>query len=206
MFAPTVGRNRRLPISTLHSCSIIYICSSMAYLTISTLIFALHSILHRTMASLQSHGARTAMQVDSAASSSSCSESSVKYLEYSLLVCAPSLLFASNSSQSNSPKYSFVVPNPVLGGVTTFLFASVVASGTRVLSYIRYTRRDRFILAAAFSFGIGDLLLPEVFTHLFDGVDHPNKGLQGLFDSITIVLSTPCKQHFYSAFKETQLI
>ncbi|KAI0335590.1 Xanthine/uracil permease [Cubamyces sp. BRFM 1775] len=83
------------------------------------------------------------------------------------------------------------IPNPVLGGVTTFLFASVATSGVRVLSYNRFTRRDRFVLAAAFSFGIGDLLVPTIFTHLFDGVHHPNKGLQGLFDSITIVLSTP---------------
>ena len=85
------------------------------------------------------------------------------------------------------------VPNPVLGGVTTFLFASVATSGIRVLSYNRFTRRDRFILAAALAFGVGDLLVPTIFTHLFDGVNNPNKGLQGLFDSITIVLSTPCE-------------
>ncbi|KAJ6616019.1 Xanthine/uracil/vitamin C permease [Mycena sp. CBHHK59/15] len=83
------------------------------------------------------------------------------------------------------------IPNPVLGGVTTFLFASVAVSGLRVLSYIRFTRRDRFVLAAALSFGVGDLLVPGIFEHLFDGVNNPNKGLQGLFDSITIVLSTP---------------
>ncbi|KAJ7867443.1 xanthine/uracil permease [Mycena leptocephala] len=83
------------------------------------------------------------------------------------------------------------IPNPVLGGVTTFLFASVAVSGLRVLSYVRFTRRDRFVLAAALSFGVGDLLVPGIFTHLFDGVDHPNKALQGFFDSITIVLSTP---------------
>ncbi|PSS08840.1 hypothetical protein PHLCEN_2v3455 [Hermanssonia centrifuga] len=83
------------------------------------------------------------------------------------------------------------IPNPVLGGVTTFLFASVATSGVRVLSYIRFTRRDRFILAAALSFGIGDLLVPTIFTHLFDSVKNPNKGLQGLFNSITIILSTP---------------
>lgn len=85
------------------------------------------------------------------------------------------------------------IPNPVLGGVTTFLFASVAVSGVRVLSYIRFTRRDRFILAAALSFGFGDLLVPDIFTHLFDRVENRSKGLQGLFDSITIVLSTPCK-------------
>ncbi|KAF7337328.1 Xanthine/uracil permease [Mycena sanguinolenta] len=83
------------------------------------------------------------------------------------------------------------IPNPVLGGVTTFLFASVAVSGLRVLSYVRFTRRDRFVLAAALSFGAGDLLVPGIFTHLFDGVNHPNKALQGFFNSITIVLSTP---------------
>ncbi|KAJ7616438.1 xanthine/uracil permease [Roridomyces roridus] len=83
------------------------------------------------------------------------------------------------------------IPNPVLGGVTTFLFASVAVSGIRVLSYVEYDRRARFVLAAALSFGVGDLLVPGIFEHLFDGVDHPNKALQGFFNSITIVLSTP---------------
>jgi xanthine/uracil permease len=84
------------------------------------------------------------------------------------------------------------IPSPVLGGVTTFLFATVAVSGARVLSYVQYTRRDRFVLAAALSFGFGDLLVPGIFTHLFDGVQDPNTGLQGLFNSITILLSTPC--------------
>lgn len=84
------------------------------------------------------------------------------------------------------------IPNPVLGGVTTFLFATVAVSGIRVLSFVPLTRRDRFVLAAALSFGFGDLLVPGIFTHLFDRVKDPNKGLQGLFNSITIVFSTPC--------------
>ncbi|KAH7322229.1 Xanthine/uracil permease [Rhizoctonia solani] len=82
------------------------------------------------------------------------------------------------------------IPNSVLGGVTTFLFASVMVSGIRVLATIKWQRRDRFILAGALSFGLGDLLVPEWYAHLFDGVE-ANSGLQGLFDSITIVLSTP---------------
>ncbi|KJA29562.1 hypothetical protein HYPSUDRAFT_126432 [Hypholoma sublateritium FD-334 SS-4] len=83
------------------------------------------------------------------------------------------------------------IPNSVLGGVTTFLFASVATSGLRVLAYVKFTRRARFVLAAALSFGLGNLLVPGIFTHLFEGVSSPNKGLQGLFDSITIILSTP---------------
>ncbi|KAF9056791.1 permease family-domain-containing protein [Rhodocollybia butyracea] len=63
------------------------------------------------------------------------------------------------------------IPNPIIGAVTTFLFASVAVSGVRVLALMKFTRRDRFILAA--------------------GVNNPNSGLAGLFNSITIVLSTP---------------
>jgi hypothetical protein len=112
----------------------------------------------------------------------------------------PSERFQESSSQvwfifrKSSFRYlPFTVPNPVLGGVTTFLFGSVIVSGLRVLSFVKYTRRDRFILAAALSFGAGDLIMPDIFTHLFDGVKNPNNGLQGLFESITIVLSTPCE-------------
>lgn len=94
---------------------------------------------------------------------------------------------------SSSSCLASTVPNSVLGGVTTFLFASVVVSGLRVLSFVQYTRRDRFILAAALSFGIGDLLVPDIFIYLFDGVKSPSNSLQGLFESITIVLSTPCE-------------
>ncbi|EJD01748.1 xanthine/uracil permease [Fomitiporia mediterranea MF3/22] len=85
------------------------------------------------------------------------------------------------------------IPNPVLGGVTTFLFATVSASGIRVLSYLTWTRRTRFILASSLSFGLADLLVPSIFQHLFDSVpsESVGKGLQGLFDSITIILSTP---------------
>ncbi|PFH47131.1 hypothetical protein AMATHDRAFT_182446 [Amanita thiersii Skay4041] len=83
------------------------------------------------------------------------------------------------------------IPNPVLGGVTTFLFANVAISGLRVLSLDGFARRERFVLAAALLIGFGNLLAPGIFTHLFEGVSHPNSGLRGLFDSITIVLSTP---------------
>ncbi|KAF5349350.1 hypothetical protein D9758_011800 [Tetrapyrgos nigripes] len=83
------------------------------------------------------------------------------------------------------------IPNPVIGGVTTFLFASVAVSGIRVLSFTKFTRRDRFILAAALSFGVADLLVPDFFTHLFDGVNHPSSALEGFFNAIVIILSTP---------------
>ncbi|PCH38392.1 hypothetical protein WOLCODRAFT_97044 [Wolfiporia cocos MD-104 SS10] len=60
------------------------------------------------------------------------------------------------------------IPNPV-GGVTMFLFASVAVSGICVPSYNRFMRCVRFVLAAALSFGIGDLLAPDIFSYLFNG-------------------------------------
>ncbi|KAF8345661.1 xanthine/uracil permease [Amanita rubescens] len=83
------------------------------------------------------------------------------------------------------------IPNPVLGGVTTFLFASVAVSGLRVISLNGFSRRERFVLGAALSVGFGNLLAPTTFTYLFNGVRNPNSGLSGFFNSITIVLSTP---------------
>ncbi|CAL1699870.1 unnamed protein product [Somion occarium] len=88
------------------------------------------------------------------------------------------------------------IPNPVLGGVTTFLFATVAVSGLRVLSYTSFTRRDRFVLAAALCFGFGDLLVPDIFTHLFESsrvarAVAAHTGLQGLLDSVEIILETP---------------
>jgi xanthine/uracil permease len=84
------------------------------------------------------------------------------------------------------------IPNAVLGGVTTFLFGSVIAAGIKVLSYMKFTRKDRFVLAAAASFGFGNMLVPKWATYLFERVESPGSGLQGLFNSIIIVLSTPC--------------
>ena len=98
------------------------------------------------------------------------------------------------------------VPNPVLGGVTTFLFASVATSGVRVLAYAKYTRRDRFIIAAALCFGFGNLLVPDIFTHLFDGVNNPSSGLRGLLDAIEIVLTTPCECASRSSGRSTPIV
>lgn len=79
-----------------------------------------------------------------------------------------------------------------LAADTQFLFSSVVASGIRVLSYLKFTRKDRFILAASASFGFGNLLVPDWSTYLFETVNEPSAALSGFFNSIIIVLSTPC--------------
>lgn len=53
------------------------------------------------------------------------------------------------------------IPSAVLGGMTTFLFSSVVVSGIRIISTIEFTRRNRFILTAGLTVGLGATLVPE---------------------------------------------
>lgn len=52
------------------------------------------------------------------------------------------------------------IPSSVLGGMTTFLFASVAASGIRIISTVPFNRRNRFILTAALAPGFGATLVP----------------------------------------------
>ena len=55
------------------------------------------------------------------------------------------------------------IPSAVLGGMTTFLFAAVVASGVRIISTMPFTRRNRFILTASLAVGFGATLVPDWF-------------------------------------------
>ncbi|TIA79390.1 hypothetical protein E3P94_03274 [Wallemia ichthyophaga] len=84
------------------------------------------------------------------------------------------------------------IPKPVLGGVTSFLFANVLVSGVRILSRISWQRRDRIILATAWTFAFGVLLVPEWSAHFFRGVDtNGNEALEGWLETIETVVSTP---------------
>jgi uric acid-xanthine permease len=58
------------------------------------------------------------------------------------------------------------IPSAVLGGMTTFLFASVAISGIRIISTVPFTRRTRFILTAAMSLGFGAILVPNWFSYV----------------------------------------
>ncbi|SCZ88404.1 BZ3500_MvSof-1268-A1-R1_Chr10-2g02947 [Microbotryum saponariae] len=78
------------------------------------------------------------------------------------------------------------IPAPVLGGVTTFLFASVAVSGFRVLSYMSFTRRDRMILASALSLGLGNLLVPDWSSYIFTSTT-TKASLKGFENSLIIV-------------------
>ena len=80
------------------------------------------------------------------------------------------------------------IPAPVLGGVTTFLFCAVAVSGIRIISTIRFTSRNRFVLTAALAPGIGATLVPKWFSFVFSYTGGGAKG--GLLDAVVIVMET----------------
>ncbi|EEA21129.1 hypothetical protein TMatcc_001134 [Talaromyces marneffei ATCC 18224] len=81
------------------------------------------------------------------------------------------------------------IPSSVLGGMTTFLFSSVAISGIRIIAATPFTRRNRFILTAAFAVGMGATLVPTWFSYVFTYSGN-NKGLRGLIDAIELVMTT----------------
>ncbi|CAO3569397.1 unnamed protein product [Mortierella alpina] len=82
-----------------------------------------------------------------------------------------------------------MIPDAVLGGMTTFLFANVASSGMRILAFLKWTRRDRFIVSAAISLGLGVSLIPNALTH-FLSYSGTSTIVAGLVDSVNIILST----------------
>ena len=80
------------------------------------------------------------------------------------------------------------IPAPVLGGVTTFLFGSVAISGIRIISTIRFTGRNRFVLTAAVAPGIGAIIVPKWFSYFFTYTGNDAKA--GLIDAVVIVMET----------------
>jgi uracil-xanthine permease len=81
------------------------------------------------------------------------------------------------------------IPSSVLGGMTTFLFASVMTSGLRIISTVPFTRRTRFILAASLAVGMGATLVPTYFDYVFTYVGE-NRAKAGFLNAIVLVAET----------------
>jgi uric acid-xanthine permease len=82
------------------------------------------------------------------------------------------------------------IPNPVLGGMTTFLFCAVAVSGMAIVNRgVVFNRRNRFILTAGFALGFAITLLPDYFDHVFT-YRGGNKALRGFLDAITLIMET----------------
>ncbi|KAK6364849.1 hypothetical protein LTS17_011753 [Exophiala oligosperma] len=81
------------------------------------------------------------------------------------------------------------IPSSVLGGMTTFLFSAVAISGVRIISTVRFTRRNRFVLTAAMSVGFGATLVPDWFNYVFT-YEGDNSALRGFMNAIELVCET----------------
>jgi len=83
-----------------------------------------------------------------------------------------------------------VIPDCVLGGLTTFLFVSIVVGGVRILSTVEYTGRNRFIVASSLGLGLGNAIVPYWSSNaLFEPTDDPLINL--CQTTIIIIISTP---------------
>lgn len=81
------------------------------------------------------------------------------------------------------------IPAAVLGGMTTFLFGAVATSGIAIISRVPFTRRNRFILTAAFALGFGATLVPNWFSYVFTYTGN-NHALTGFYNAIILVCET----------------
>eukprot|EP00168_Porphyra_purpurea_P009116 TRINITY_DN2202_c0_g1_i4.p1 TRINITY_DN2202_c0_g1~~TRINITY_DN2202_c0_g1_i4.p1 ORF type:complete len:508 (-),score=198.00 TRINITY_DN2202_c0_g1_i4:154-1677(-) len=81
------------------------------------------------------------------------------------------------------------IPDAVIGGMTTFLFANVAVSGVRILATLDWDRRDRFIVSASLALGLGVSLVPRWFSYVFTyGGD--SDALRGFLDAVEITVGT----------------
>ena len=45
------------------------------------------------------------------------------------------------------------IPDPIMGGMTTFLYSSVLVSGLAIVAKVNFNRRNRFIFTASMALG-----------------------------------------------------
>ncbi|ORX49504.1 Xanthine/uracil permease [Hesseltinella vesiculosa] len=81
------------------------------------------------------------------------------------------------------------IPASVLGGMNAFLFASVTVSGIRILAYLKWTRRDRFIVSCSLALGLGVLLTPRWFNYVLT-YSGTNGAWAGFLSAIKTLVST----------------
>lgn len=82
------------------------------------------------------------------------------------------------------------IPDCVFGGMTTFLFANVIASGIKIIVGDRLTRRNRVILAFSLALGVGVTLVPQWASNALWDCSGCSAGVEGLRDALITVLET----------------
>lgn len=82
------------------------------------------------------------------------------------------------------------MPPSVLGGMQVFLYSTIVVAGIKVLSFVDFTRRNRFILTAALGIGFMDIVSPSWFAKVL-AYQGSNVRLQGFEQGINLMVETP---------------
>lgn len=68
------------------------------------------------------------------------------------------------------------IPNCVLGGALTFLFANIIVSGIKLIGFDRIDRRTHYIVAASLALGVGTALVPAFSSPGIGGAaERPNQ-------------------------------
>jgi len=68
------------------------------------------------------------------------------------------------------------IPNCVLGGALTFLFANIIVSGIKLIGFERIDRRTHYIVAASLALGVGTALVPAFSSPGLGGsAERPNQ-------------------------------
>jgi len=82
------------------------------------------------------------------------------------------------------------LPAPVLGGAQVFLYSTIVVAGLRVLAFLDWTRRERFILTCSFAIGLIDIVQPAWFSQILD-YSGAKVHLQGFETGLNLIVQTP---------------
>ncbi|CAM9697695.1 unnamed protein product [Ectocarpus fasciculatus] len=82
------------------------------------------------------------------------------------------------------------IPDCVLGGMTTFLFANVAVSGIKILASAGDSRRSRFIVACSMGLGLGVTIAPGWATNNLWPCSDCGEELRSFRDGVILVLST----------------
>jgi xanthine/uracil permease len=71
-----------------------------------------------------------------------------------------------------------------------FLYSTIAVAGIRVLGFIEWTRRSRFILTAALGIGFVDIVQPKWFNQILEYTG-ANVHLQGFEQGLNLIVETP---------------
>lgn len=100
-------------------------------------------------------------------------------------VCGAILILAGVFSKFGA--VFIAMPSSLIGGMTTFLFASVCVAGIKLLSGVHWSRRNRFIATASLSLGFAAICQPSWFSNFFT-YSGSNHSLRGFLDALTLIV------------------